>query len=57
VNVFSARAEAKIELAQPDGHPRLIENRRMKRNDLSKALRGVSEHRLLLMEKWSEFHA
>jgi hypothetical protein len=28
----------------------------MKRNDLSKALKGVSEHRLLLMEKWSEIH-
>jgi hypothetical protein len=56
VHVFSAEGEAKIALGAPNGHPRLIENRRMKRSDLSKALKGVSEHRLLLMEKWSKFH-
>lgn len=56
VHVFSAEAEAKIELGEPNGHPRLIENRRMKRSDLSKALKAVSEHRSLLMEKWSKFH-
>jgi hypothetical protein len=33
-----------------------IDNRRMKRSDLSKALKGVFENRLLLMEKWSKFH-
>lgn len=27
VHVFSAEAEAKIELGEPNGHPRLIENR------------------------------
>ena len=40
VHVFSAEAEAKIELGEPDGHPRLIDNRRMKRSDLLKALKG-----------------
>jgi Domain of unknown function (DUF4160) len=56
VHVFSEEAEAKIALGESNGHPRLIENRRMKRSDLSKALKGVSEHRLMLMEKWSKFH-
>jgi hypothetical protein len=28
----------------------------MKRSDLSKVLKGVYEHRLLLIEKWSKFH-
>jgi hypothetical protein len=56
VHVFSAEAEAKIELGKPNAHPRLIENRRMTRSDLSKALKGVSEHRLLLMEEWRKFH-
>ena len=56
VHVFSAEAEAKIELGEPDGHPRLIDNRRMKRSDLSKALKGVFEHRALLMEQWRKLH-
>jgi hypothetical protein len=54
--VFSAEAEAKIELGEPNGFPRLIDDRRMKRSDLSKALRGVFEHRSLLMEKWRKIH-
>jgi hypothetical protein len=56
VHVFSAEAEAKIELGEPDGYPRLIDNRRMKRSDLSKALKGVFEHRALLMEQWRKIH-
>ena len=56
VHVFSAESEAKIELGEPNGHPRLIDNRRMKRSDLSKALKGVSDHRSLLMEKWRKIH-
>ena len=55
-HVFSAQAEAKIELGEPDGHPRLIENRRMKRSDLSKALNVVFEHRSMLMDKWRKIH-
>jgi hypothetical protein len=56
VHVFSADGEAKIAMGEPHGRPRLIDNRRMKRSDLSKALEGVFENRLLLMEKWRKFH-
>jgi hypothetical protein len=56
VHVFSAEAEAKIDLGGANGHPRLIENRRMKKSDLAKALKGVFDHRLMLLRKWSEFH-
>jgi len=56
VHVFSGEAEAKIELGETDGYPRLIENRRMRRNDLAKALKCVFEHRSMLLQKWSEFH-
>jgi Domain of unknown function (DUF4160) len=56
VHVFSAEAEAKIDLGEPNGYPRLIENRRMKKHDLAKALQGVFEHRSMLLQKWSEFH-
>jgi hypothetical protein len=54
--VFSSEAEAKIDLGEPGGHPRLIENRRMKRSDLSKALKCVFEHRALLLEQWKKIH-
>src|ERR1700722_12543604 len=46
VHVFSAEAEAKIELGEEGGYPRLVDNRRMKRVDLARALRagGKSNH-------------
>ena len=56
VHVFSAEAEAKIELGEEGGYPRLVDNRRMKRVDLAKALKAVFEHRTMLMQKWSEIH-
>jgi hypothetical protein len=59
VHVFSAEAEAKIDLGEQDGYPRLIENRRMKKKDLAKALKGVFDNRSMLsmlLQKWSEFH-
>lgn len=56
VHVFSAEAEAKIELGEEGGYPRLVDNRRMKRVDLAKALKTVFEHRTMLMQKWSEIH-
>lgn len=56
VHVFSADAEAKIELGEPSGRPRLIENRRMEKTDLAKALRAVFHHRSALLQKWSEYH-
>jgi hypothetical protein len=56
VHVFSAEAHATIGLGEQDGYPRLIENQRMKKADLAKALKAVFNHRLALMRKWSEFH-
>jgi len=56
VHVFSADAEAKIELGEEGGYPRLVDNRRMKRTDLAKALKIVFENRTTLMRKWSEIH-
>jgi len=43
VHVFSAEAEAKIELGDEGGYPRLVDNRRMKKAELAKALRAVFE--------------
>jgi uncharacterized protein DUF4160 len=56
VHVFSAEAEATIGLGESSGYPILIENRRMTRVDLARALAGVFEHRTMLMRKWSEIH-
>jgi hypothetical protein len=56
VHVFSAEAEAKIELGEEGGYPRLVDNRRMKQVDLAKALRSVFENRTMLMRRWSEIH-
>jgi hypothetical protein len=51
VRVFSAEAEAKIERGEPNGHPRLMKNRRMKPSDLPKALKVAFGRRSLLVEK------
>ena len=56
VHVFSAGAEATIELGDQSGYPRVIENRRMSRTDLAKALNAVLEHRATLRRRWSEIH-
>jgi hypothetical protein len=56
VHVFSAEAEAKIELGDEGGYPRLVDNRRMKHVDLVKALRAVFENRTMLMRRWSDIH-
>jgi len=56
VHVFSAEAEATIGLDGPDGHPRLVENRRMKKTDLARALKAVFEYRVMLKRRWSEIH-
>jgi hypothetical protein len=56
VHVFSADAEATIELGEPSEHPRLIENRRMRRSDVTRALKAVLEHRSMLWHRWSEIH-
>lgn len=56
VHVFSVEAQATIGLGEPDGYPRLIENRRMRKTDLARALKAVFVHRSALLRKWSEFH-
>jgi hypothetical protein len=56
VHVFSAEAEAKIYLGEPNEYPRLIENRRMNKTNLAKVLKCVFEQRSILLQKWNEFH-
>ena len=56
VHVFSTDAEATILLGEPGGYPRLLENRRMGRRDVARALKAVLEHQLMLRRRWSEIH-
>lgn len=56
VHVFSADAEATIGLGESSGYPRLNENRRMRRSDVTKALQAVFENRSMLQRRWSEIH-
>ena len=56
VHVFSAAAQATIELAGAGCHPRLRENLRMKPALLAKALQVVFEHQAMLIQKWREIH-
>lgn len=56
VHVFSADAEATILLGEPSGYPRLLENRRMGRRDVARALKTVLEHQSMLRRQWSEIH-
>lgn len=56
VHVFSAGAEAIVELGDEGGYPRVNENMRMSRADLAKALAAVLEHRSMLRRRWSEIH-
>jgi hypothetical protein len=56
LSVFSVDAEAKIALGAPRETPRLLENRRMTRADLTVALNGAREHQVMLLQKWSEIH-
>jgi hypothetical protein len=55
VHVFSADGEAKIEI-NAGGHPRLIDNRRMKASDLATSLKAVSEHRVAILKEWNDIH-
>jgi hypothetical protein len=56
VHVFSADGEAKIALGEPNDMPRLVENRRMKQQDLAAALEGTCENQAMLRQRWSEIH-
>jgi hypothetical protein len=56
VHVFSAEAEATIELGEEGRHPKLRENLRMKPAVLTTALQAVFDHQEMLMQKWREIH-
>jgi hypothetical protein len=56
VHVFAADAEATILLGEPNDFPRLLENRRMSKRDIAKALKAVLEHQSLIRRRWSEIH-
>ncbi len=56
VHVFSGDGESKIAIGEPGAYPRLIDNRRMRRADLAKALEAVFEHQSALTRKWEEIH-
>ena len=56
VHVFTDRAEAKIALGGGSALPSLLENRRMTRSELARALRLTLEHRGALRECWDGLH-
>ena len=51
-----ADAEATIGLGESSGYPRLNENRRMRRSDVTQVLQAVFENRSMLQRRWSEIH-
>ena len=48
--------EAKIELGGPNDRPHVIDATGMKEGDLRKALRTVTESKVLLLKEWSKLH-
>jgi hypothetical protein len=48
--------ETKIELSGPDGKPRLVWNKGMKRAEVRLALAIVREQRDKLLARWSDIH-
>ncbi|MCX7056275.1 MAG: DUF4160 domain-containing protein [Proteobacteria bacterium] len=51
LHVFSADAEATILLGEPGGYPGLLENLRMGRRDLARALETVLEHQSMFLRR------
>ena len=56
LHVYSADAEATILLGEPGGYPGLLENRRMGRRDVARALQAVLEHQSMFLRRWREIH-
>lgn len=56
VHVFSPEAEAKIALGDGRTFPELLENRRMTRSEVMRALRLTFEHRDDLRACWDAIH-
>jgi hypothetical protein len=55
VHVFGD-GQAKINLLGPDGEPELIWADGMKRNDVRRAMRIVTEQKALFLRRWTEIH-
>ncbi len=55
VHVFG-EGQAKINLIGSDGEPALIWADGMKRNDVRRAMRIVTEQRALFLSRWMELH-
>jgi len=55
VHVFRD-GHAKINLIGPDGTPELVWADGMKRSDVRRAMRMVTEHRTLFLGRWTEIH-
>ena len=55
VHVFGDE-QAKINLVGPDGSPELIWADGMKRNDVRRAMRIVTQHQMSFLERWAKIH-
>jgi hypothetical protein len=55
IHVFGD-GEAKINLTGPGDGPELIWADGMKRNDIRRAMRIVTEHKALFLRRWTEIH-
>lgn len=55
VHVFGD-GQAKINLLGPDGEPELVWADGMKRNDVRRAMRIVTEQKTLFLRRWTEIH-
>jgi hypothetical protein len=55
VHVFGD-GQAKINLLGPDGEPELIWADSMKRSDVRRAMRIVTEQKVLFLRRWTEIH-
>lgn len=56
VHVIAAGGEAKINLVTSTGAPQLAWALGLSRADVRRALRIVSDHRAMLLNRWSELH-
>ena len=55
IHVFGD-GQAKINLVGPDGSPELIWADGMKRNDVRRAMRIVTQHQMSFLERWAKIH-
>ena len=55
IHVFGD-GQVKINLTGPGGVPELVWADNMKRSDIRRAMRIVTEHRVLFLKRWNEIH-